>query len=86
MERLQHTSECPSLLAIARCEAGDLPHAVRAMQAHALACLRCGGLQSVLECARLALLGPTPHKRSVSSYRAAVLLLAVAEQRRLSRS
>jgi hypothetical protein len=75
---------CPSLLDLARCEAGDLPHAVDAMQAHASGCSRCGGIASVIGCARLALLGPTPHERCVSSHRAATMLAAVVEGRRLS--
>jgi hypothetical protein len=75
------------LMEMVRCEAGDLPDGqATQLQSHAFACARCGGLSSLIECARSSLLGATPHDRCVSAHNAAVLLVALVERRRLSRS
>ena len=87
MERLRAQPGCPSLLEITRCEAGELPPAPRAMlRAHAADCGHCGGILSLIECARLALLGGTAGDRCAHAQSTAALLLALVERRRLSRS
>ncbi|HEY4186738.1 MAG TPA: hypothetical protein VGP07_16795 [Polyangia bacterium] len=87
MERLQRPPGCPSVLDIARCEAGDLPDGLRTtLQTHAGACARCGGILTIFGCARLSLLGPTPHEQCSDAHRAATLLLALVEKKRLALS
>ena len=78
---------CPSLLEISQYEAGELPPLPCAnLRAHAADCAQCGGILSLIECGRLALLGPTRGERIAEAHRAAALLVALVERRRLSRS
>jgi len=78
---------CPSLLEITRYEAGELPPLPCAMlRAHAADCAQCGGILSLIECARLAVLGTTRGERIAEAHRTAALLLALVERRRLARS
>ena len=87
MDRLRAHPGCPSLIEITRCEAGDLaPHPCAVLRAHAADCGHCGGILSLIECARLALLGGAPGARLAQAHRTAALLLALVEKRRLSRS
>ena len=75
---------CPSFLDLARCEAGQLDEAPRArIRSHAGACDRCGGMVFDIRGARYELLGAQPGERCAASFRAAVTLLALAEQRAL---
>ena len=87
MERLHTQPCCPSLLEITQCEAGELAPAPQAvLRAHAADCARCGGILSLIECARLALLGGTAGARCARAHRSAALLFTLVEKRRLSRS
>ena len=78
---------CPSLLEITRYEAGELaPLSCETLRAHAADCSHCGGILTLIECARLTLLGTTRGARLAQAHRTAALLLALVERRRLSRS
>lgn len=78
---------CPSLVEITRYEAGELPPLPCAMlRAHAADCSYCGGILSLIECSRLALLGASRGARIAEAHRAAAVLLALVERRRLARS
>jgi hypothetical protein len=78
---------CPSLLDITRYEAGELaPLSCANLRAHAADCSHCGGILSLIECARLTLLGTTRGARIAQAHRAAALLLTLVERRRLARS
>lgn len=87
MDRLNAHADCPSLMEITLFEAGELPPAPCAeVRAHAAHCSHCGGILSLIECARLSLLGGTPGARCARAHRAAALLLALAEKRRIARA
>ena len=86
-DRRHGNPSCPSLLEITRYEAGELPPQPGALlRAHAADCDHCGGILSLIECGRLALLGTTQGERIAESHRAAALLLTLVERRRLARS
>jgi len=86
-DRHQERPSCPSLLEITRYEAGELaPLSSANLRAHAADCSHCGGILTLIECARLTLLGTTRGARIAEAHRAAALLLALVERRRLSRS
>ena len=74
--------QCPSFLDLVRCEAGQLAEAPRALiRSHAGACPRCGGMVCDIRGGRYQLLGSTPGERCAAAYRAALLLLSLAERR-----
>ena len=73
---------CPSFLELARCEAGELDEAPRArIRSHAGVCDRCCGMVFDIRGGRFELLGTKPAERFAAAYRAALLLLSLAEQR-----
>ena len=87
MDRQRALPGCPSLVEITRCESGELgPQPCANLRAHAADCSHCGGILSLIECARLAVLGTTPGARLAQAHRTAALLLTLVEKRRLSRS
>ena len=74
--------QCPSFLELVRCEAGQLAEAPRArIRSHAGACHRCGGMVCDIRGSRYELLGATPGDRCAAAYRAALVLLSLADQR-----
>jgi len=78
---------CPSLVEITQYEAGELaPLPCALLRAHAADCAYCGGILSLIECARLALLGTSRGQRIAEAHRAAALLLTLVERRHLARS
>jgi|GEM_PF-3420818 hypothetical protein len=78
---------CPSLVELTQYEAGELaPLPCESLRAHAADCAQCGGILTLIECGRLALLGTTPGARIAEAHRAAALLLTLVERRRLARS
>jgi len=79
MPRRDH---CPSFLELARCEAGELAEAPRAwIRSHAGVCDRCCGMVFDIRGGRFELLGTKPTERFAAAYRAALLLLSLAERR-----